>query len=284
MARTGRPKAELVLTDDECDTSTRWVRRRTSSQALALRCRIVLECSTRVEQGRCRSARCRGAHRESVEGPLRAGQAGGLTDEPHPGAPRKITDEQVEEVIVRTLESTPKDATHWSTRSMSEQVGLSQTAVARIWRTFGLKPHLVGTFRLSKDPQFIEKGRDVVGLYLAPPEHALVLCVDEKTQIQALDRSAPVLPMMPGMPERGREQPGHVIERGFARRVRHRRAHGAHPGVAGDVHDAAAPGRICAAPEVPPCSAPIARSGSPPAVAASQRVSPRPGRRAGSAS
>ena len=126
----------------------------------------------------------------------------GLTDEPRPGGPRKITGTQVEEVVVRTLETTPKDATHWSTRLMAKEVGLSQSAITRIWRTFGLKPHLVDTFKLSKDPQFIEKVRDVVGLYLAPPEHALVVCVDEKTQIQALDRSAPVLPMMPGMPER----------------------------------------------------------------------------------
>jgi transposase len=126
----------------------------------------------------------------------------GLTDEPRPGGPRKITDGQVEEVVVKTLETTPKDATHWSTRSMAKEVGLSQSAIARTWRTFGLKPHLVDTFKLSKDPQFIERVRDVVGLYLAPPEHALVLCVDEKAQIQALDRSAPVLPMTPGMPER----------------------------------------------------------------------------------
>ncbi|MEU1301591.1 IS630 family transposase [Streptomyces shenzhenensis] len=203
MARTGRPKAELVLTDDERVTLTRWARRRTSSQALALRCRIVLECATGASNKDVADRLGVAAHTVSR---WRARFVGdrleGLADEPRPGGPRKITDAQVEEVVVRTLEATPKDATHWSTRSMAKEAGLSQSAVARIWRTFGLKPHLVDTFKLSKDPQFIEKVRDVVGLYLAPPEHALVLCVDEKTQIQALDRSAPVLPMMPGMPER----------------------------------------------------------------------------------
>jgi transposase len=126
----------------------------------------------------------------------------GLTDEPRPGRPRTVTDEQVEEVIVRTLESAPKDATHWSTRSMAREVGLTQSAVHRIWKAFGLQPHRQQTWKLSKDPQFIDKVRDVVGLYLNPPERAVVLCVDEKSQIQALDRTAPILPMLPGTPER----------------------------------------------------------------------------------
>jgi len=126
----------------------------------------------------------------------------GVLDEPRPGRPRTITDEQVEEVIVRTLETTPKDATHWSTRSMAREVGLTQSAVLRIWRAFGLQPHRVETWKLSKDPQFIDKVRDVVGLYLNPPERAVVLCVDEKSQIQALDRTAPILPMLPGTPQR----------------------------------------------------------------------------------
>ena len=125
-----------------------------------------------------------------------------LTDEPRPGRPRTVTDEQVEEVIVKTLESTPKDATHWSTRSMAAEVGLTQSAVHRIWRAFGLQPHRQDTFKLSRDPQFIEKTHDVVGLYLNPPERAVVLCVDEKSQIQALDRTAPILPLLPGVPER----------------------------------------------------------------------------------
>ena len=126
----------------------------------------------------------------------------GLLDEPRPGRPRTITDEQVEEVIVKTLETTPKDATHWSTRSMAREAGLTQSAVLRIWKAFGLQPHRQETWKLSKDPQFIAKVRDVVGLYLNPPERAVVLCVDEKSQIQALDRTAPILPMLPGVPER----------------------------------------------------------------------------------
>ncbi len=126
----------------------------------------------------------------------------GLIDEPRPGKPRTITDEQVEEVIVKTLESTPKDATHWSTRSLAREVGLTQSAVLRIWQAFGLQPHPQETWKLSKDPQFVAKVRDVVGLYLNPPERAVVLCVDEKSQIQALDRTAPILPMLPGTPER----------------------------------------------------------------------------------
>jgi transposase len=126
----------------------------------------------------------------------------GLLDEPRPGRPRTITDEQVEEVVIKTLETTPKHATHWSTRSMAREVGLAQSAVLRIWRAFGLQPHRQQTAKLSKDPQFIDKVRDIVGLYLNPPERAVVLCVDEKSQIQALDRTAPILPMLPGTPQR----------------------------------------------------------------------------------
>ena len=126
----------------------------------------------------------------------------GLLDEPRPGKPRTISDEKVAEVIAATLESAPKDATHWSTRSMAAHLGLSQSAVSRIWRAFGLQPHRVESFKLSTDPLFVDKVRDVVGLYLDPPERALVLCVDEKSQIQALDRSQPILPMLPGVPER----------------------------------------------------------------------------------
>jgi transposase len=126
----------------------------------------------------------------------------GLHDEPRPGKPRSISDEDVERVIVKTLEERPKDATHWSTRSMAAATGMSQSAVSRIWRAFGLKPHQTEAFKLSPDPQFIDKVRDIVGLYLNPPEAAVVLCVDEKAQIQALDRSAPILPLMPGVAER----------------------------------------------------------------------------------
>jgi transposase len=203
MARMGRPTAEVVLTGDERETLLRWSRRATSAQALALRCRIVLACAdglSNVEVG----AELK-VHPTTV-GKWRkrfaVDRLEGLADEKRPGPARTVSDEQVEEVVVRTLETTPKGATHWSTREMAKESGLSQSTVSRIWRTFGLKPHLVDTFKLSKDPQFIEKVRDVVGLYLDPPERAIVLCVDEKSQIQALDRSAPVLPMMPGMPER----------------------------------------------------------------------------------
>ena len=135
-------------------------------------------------------------------GRLLAGRLEGLRDEPRPGAPRTITDAAVEAVITKTLETTPRDATHWSTRSRAKATDLSQSAIARIWRAFGLQPHRVDTFTLSKDPQFIEKIRDIVGLYLDPPDRALVVCVDEKSQIQALHRSAPILPLAPGIPER----------------------------------------------------------------------------------
>lgn len=203
MARMGRPTVEVVLTDEERQTLVRWSRRATSSQALALRCRIVLACAAGASN--TVTGADLGVHPTTVakwRKRFAADRLEGLVDEPRPGAPRTVGDERVEEVIVRTLESTPRSATHWSTRSMAQASGLSQSTISRIWRTFGLKPHMVDTFKLSTDPQFVDKVRDIVGLYLAPPEHALVLCVDEKSQIQALDRSAPVLPMMPGMPER----------------------------------------------------------------------------------
>jgi len=193
----------LVLTEDESETLQRWARRAKSSQTLAQRCRIVLGCAAgntnqqvAQELGVSPQMVCKWRQR-FVDRRL-----DGLTDEPRPGAPRKITDEAVEELIVATLERQPKDATHWSRASMAAETGLSKSTVGRIWKSFRLKPHQVDTFKISNDPQFVDKVRDVVGLYLDPPEKALVLCVDEKSQIQALDRSAPVLPMMPGMPER----------------------------------------------------------------------------------
>ena len=194
---------QITLTDDERETLERWARRRTSSQALALRCRIVLACAEGLSN--VAAGEQLGVHATTVakwRTRFAASRLEGLADEPRPGVPRTITDEQVEEVIVKTLEETPSDATHWSTRSLARATGMSQTAISRIWRAFGLKPHLAETWKLSSDPQFIDKVRDLVGLYLNPPEAAVVLCVDEKSQIQALDRTAPVLPLMPGSPQR----------------------------------------------------------------------------------
>jgi transposase len=203
MAQRGRPKAALDLSEDERETLRRWARRPTSSQALALRSRIVLACA-RGEPNIVVAERC--SVTTATVGKWRARfverRLEGLSDEPRPGAPRTVTDDRVEEVIVKTLESRPATATHWSTRSMARATGMSQSAVSRIWRAFGLKPHRQESFKLSADPQVVEKVRDIVGLYLNPPERALVLCVDEKTQVQALDRSQPVIPMMPGTPER----------------------------------------------------------------------------------
>jgi transposase len=201
--RRGPKLPELALTDEERTTLERWARRRSSGQALALRCRIVLACAAGASNAAVASRL--GISRPTVT-KWRSRFVGrrleGLADEPRPGAARTITDEQVEQVLVLTLETTPTDATHWSTRSLAKHVGMSQSAISRIWRAFGLKPHLVDTFKLSTDPQFIEKVRDVVGLYLDPPEAAMVLCVDEKTGVQALDRTAPVLPLLPGTPQR----------------------------------------------------------------------------------
>jgi len=203
VARTGRPKAELTLTDDEREQLLRWSRRAKSAQSLALRSKIVLACADGLDN---RQVAAKLGIVAATVGKWRARfvarRLDGLLDEPRPGAPRTIADEQIEAVIVATLERTPRDATHWSRASMAAETGLSRSRIGRIWREFRLKPHLGDTFKLSSDPLFIEKVRDVVGLYLDPPERALVLCVDEKSGIQALDRSAPVLPMMPGMPER----------------------------------------------------------------------------------
>jgi transposase len=193
----------LALTDEERSTLERWARRPKSAQALALRCRIVLMCG---EGGSNLEVAARLEVDRKTVGKWRARflslRLEGLHDEPRPGAPRTIDDDAVESVIVKTLEETPRDATHWSTRSMAQATGMSQSAISRIWRAFGLKPHLTETFKLSPDPLFVDKVRDIVGLYVNPPEGALVLCVDEKSQIQALDRTAPVLPIRPGLPER----------------------------------------------------------------------------------
>ncbi len=198
-----RPKPELVLSDDERQTLTRWANRPKSTQRLALRARIVLACADEpsnkvVAQRLGVCAATVGTWRNRFV----ARRLEGLADEPRPGAPRKVTDEVVERVVTRTLETKPAHATHWSTRGMATASGLSQSTVGRIWRAFGLKPHRADTFKLSADPYFVEKVRDVVGLYLSPPENAIVLCVDEKPQVQALERTQPVLPMAPARTER----------------------------------------------------------------------------------
>lgn len=203
MPRTGRPKAELILTADEREQLTRAARRATSAQALALRSKIVLACAdgldnkTVAEQVRCSANTVAKWRRRFIERRL-----DGLLDEDRPGRPRTISVDQVEDVIVATLESTPKNATHWTRSKMAERTGLSKTTIGKIWKDFGLKPHRVDHFKLSTDPLFIDKLYDVVGLYLNPPEAAVVLCVDEKSQVQALQRPQPAFPMMPGMPER----------------------------------------------------------------------------------
>jgi transposase len=201
--RIGRPTPPVILTVDERETLEQWARRPKTAQALAQRARIVLACATEDTNGDI--ALAAGVTRQTV-GRWRArfaqNRLPGLLDEPRPGAPRKILDAEVERVVRLTLESKPRDATHWSTRAMAKRCGLSQTAISRIWRAFALQPHRVKTFKLSKDPLFIDKVRDIVGLYLDPPDKALVLCVDEKSQIQALDRTQPVLPMRPGQAER----------------------------------------------------------------------------------
>jgi transposase len=199
------PKLEpLVLSDHERQVLQGWARRRKTAQALAFRSRIVLACAggpavsaVAGELGVSRTTVAKWRSR------FLAARLEGLSDEPRPGRPRTISDERVERVITATLEQEPPNGdTHWSTRSMARSAGMSQSAVSRIWRAFGLKPHVVQTWKLSTDPQFIEKVRDVVGLYLDPPEGALVLCVDEKSQIQALDRTAPCLPLLPTTPAR----------------------------------------------------------------------------------
>jgi transposase len=199
------PKLEpLVLSAEERQVLEGWARRRKTSQALALRSRIVLASADGASVTAV--AADLGVSRDTVRkwrGRFQVSRLEGLSDEPRPGAPRTITDAQVELVITKTLEERgPGEDTHWSTRSMAAATGMSQSAISRIWRAFGLKPHLVQTWKLSADPQFIDKVRDVVGLYLNPPEKALVLAVDEKSQIQALDRTAPCLPILPTTPAR----------------------------------------------------------------------------------
>jgi transposase len=201
----GRPVSPIILTEDERLKLEELSRRRKTSQGMALRARVILACAQGLTNGQT-------AKQLKISMPtvgkwrsrFASDRLAGLADAPRPGQPRKISDAQVERVVTRTLETLPKNATHWSTRSMAKAEGLTQNAVLRIWRAFGLKPHLEEAFKLSTDPFFVEKVRDVVGLYLNPPEEtrAIVLCVDEKSQVQALERTQPLLPMRPGQPAR----------------------------------------------------------------------------------
>jgi len=201
--RTGRPTVAIILTTHERQALEALCRRSKTPQAEALRARVILACAEGLNNGQvCQKI---GLCPHTV-GRLRQrfyqARVEGIFDLPRSGAPRKISDEKVAEVVRLTLETKPRQATHWSTRSMAKRCGLSNERVHRIWKTFGLQPHRSETFQLSTDPLFVEKVRDVVGLYMSPPQNALVLCVDEKSQIQALERSQPIFPLAVGQPER----------------------------------------------------------------------------------
>jgi transposase len=201
--RTGRPIPPLTINEEQRNTLENWVRRPKTAQALAMRARIVLACAEgKPNTVVARQVKVRQPTVSKWRSRFLSKGLEGLLDEPRPGTPRRVSDAEVEKVLTTTLESLPRDATHWSTRSLAQQSGLSHSTVSRIWRAFGLQPHRSETFKLSKDPLFIEKVRDIVGLYLNPPDRAMVLCVDEKSQIQALDRTQPMLPMRPGQVER----------------------------------------------------------------------------------
>ena len=199
----GRPKAELVLSESEREQLLALTLRRKTAQAVALRARIVLACAE-GNDNQVVAARQRVSAQTVSKWRARfvKHRLDGLLDAPRTGTPRSIDDARVDAVVAKTLESRPKGATHWSTRTMAREMGMTQTAISRIWRAFGLQPHRQETFKLSSDPMFVDKVRDIVGLYLDPPLKAIVLCVDEKTQIQALDRTQPILPLAPGIPER----------------------------------------------------------------------------------
>ena len=202
--RTGRPKQPLVLTEEERARLESMAHRARSQPLLARRARVVLACGDGLDnEAVARKLRCSRGMVVKWRARFLKQRLEGLYDEPRPGAPRKVSDEQVERVVIQTLESTPRGQTHWSTRELAKTTGLSRMTISRIWRAFGLQPHRADNFKLSPDPLLIEKVRDIAGLYINPPEHALVLCVDEKSQIQALDRTQPLLPMQPGQLERG---------------------------------------------------------------------------------
>src|SRR5881409_1236482 len=201
--RTGRPKQPLTITEQERERLESLAHRARSQALLARRARVVLACAEGIDnQAVARKLRCSVGMVGKWRARFLKARLEGLYDEPRPGAPRTVSDEQVEQVFIETLESTPRGETHWSTRGLAKATGLSRMTISRIWRAFGLQPHRTDTFKLSPDPQLIEKVRDIVGLYMNPPDHAVVLCIDEKSQIQALDRTAPLLPMRPGQAER----------------------------------------------------------------------------------
>src|SRR5438876_9309126 len=201
--RTGRPKAPLVLTEAERTTLESLATRARTRPYLARRARLILLCSAGLaSQVVAQKLHTRAQTIGKWRGRFVRGRLDGLYDEPRPGAPRTIADAEVERVVIRTLETTPRGQTHWSLRGMAKATGLSRMTISRIWQAFGLQQHRTETFKLSPDPLLIEKVRDIVGLYMNPPEHAVVLCVDEKAQIQALDRTQPLLPMRPGQVER----------------------------------------------------------------------------------
>ena len=201
--RTGRPKQPLVLTKEEQERLESLTHRARSQPALARRARVVLACAEGFDnKSVAKKLRCSLGMVGKWRSRFLRTRLEGLYDEPRPGAPRQVKDDQVEQVVIRTLESTPRGQTHWSTRELAKATGLSRMTISRIWHAFGLQPHRTETFKLSPDPLLIEKVRDIVGLYMNPPDHALVFCVDEKSQIQALDRTQPLLPLRPGQLER----------------------------------------------------------------------------------
>ena len=202
--RTGRPKQPLILTEEEQERLESLAHRARSQPLMARRARVVLACAEGLSNHSVsRKLRCSLGMVGKWRARFLKGRLEALYDEPRPGTPRTVSDAQVEQVVIQTLETTPRGETHWSTRGLAKATGLSRMTISRIWHAFGLQPHRTDRFKLSPDPQLIEKVRDIVGLYRNPPEHALVFCVDEKSQIQALDRTQPLLPMQPGQLERG---------------------------------------------------------------------------------
>src|ERR1700694_3347169 len=202
--RTGRPKPPLTIAEEERERLESLAHRARSQPLLARRARVVLACAEGLDnQSVAQKLHCSLGMVGKWRARFLKARLEGLYDEPRPGTPRTVSDAQVEQVIIQTLESTPRGETHWSTRGLAKATGLSRMTISRIWHAFGLQPHRTDTFKLSPDPPLIDKVRDIVGLYMNPPEHALVLCVDEKSQIQTLDRTQPLLPLQPGQVERG---------------------------------------------------------------------------------